>query len=615
MRCDYVVLPPGGPLLPAGRYDRAAVGPVAEALAAGLAAAFGDELTLYVLRQVEASVALPGGADPVTDRAAARRWGGGLAAAVTRAVHGDSGDGSNLVRFADQAEYTAGFLADLLAGTAWQHWYYGAFERCRLLPVGRAVAEVLAAEGPAAAQVLAALHRCGGLDAVLAVLPEPAGLAELLLGAASTVDGRRVVAAAAVRIAGELRLWAGAPVPLAEVAASCPPPAAVDWRSRTGLTAAVLDVLGQLRDRGALRPVAGPLQPPAGLDWLDPSALAAALARPPFTGRSEPAPPHRAEPRPTPRRRALLTALAAVIGAALPELRAAGPGDVAALRILAALVDEAPEWSGDPLATVTIRRIIDAWATAVPSVATAVPTRPSAVPAGPAAGPAAAASTEAGLAALLAAAAPAGPEPGWASPYAGILLLTRAVADVNLRRVLHRALDGDRPDAFQATVIEVASRLLGAPDSGPLDPAIAVFAGLPPEPPAPRVAELRHFWRRLPAAHAVAVERAVGETGTALRLDSGPPGTDAAADGPSLIAAFLLRAWARWLRGFEQSSAPYLVEQFLRRPGRIRCTPDAVEVTLEPRPLDVVLTNAGYTRSIEAVPWLDGRPLHVRLGG
>jgi hypothetical protein len=76
-----------------------------------------------------------------------------------------------------------------------------------------------------------------------------------------------------------------------------------------------------------------------------------------------------------------------------------------------------------------------------------------------------------------------------------------------------------------------------------------------------------------------------------------------------VMAAGLLRLWARWLRNFSGSSAPYLLEQFLHRPGTVFAGADEWRIALAPRPLDVVLEMAGYFDPLERVPWLGGRRL------
>jgi hypothetical protein len=82
-----------------------------------------------------------------------------------------------------------------------------------------------------------------------------------------------------------------------------------------------------------------------------------------------------------------------------------------------------------------------------------------------------------------------------------------------------------------------------------------------------------------------------------------------------LVANGVLRIWARWLGPFATSSTPYLLEQFIRRPGRLRIDDHSIVVEMEPRPLDVVLEMAGYLAEIEQVPRLNNRRVEFRIGG
>jgi hypothetical protein len=86
----------------------------------------------------------------------------------------------------------------------------------------------------------------------------------------------------------------------------------------------------------------------------------------------------------------------------------------------------------------------------------------------------------------------------------------------------------------------------------------------------------------------------------------------------ALLAASLLRLWARWLRNFSTSSIPYLLGQFIRRAGQMRPWPyptlrASLQFELEPRPLDLVLEMAGYLAPLESVPWLDGRIVEFEI--
>lgn len=90
----------------------------------------------------------------------------------------------------------------------------------------------------------------------------------------------------------------------------------------------------------------------------------------------------------------------------------------------------------------------------------------------------------------------------------------------------------------------------------------------------------------------------------------GVPDADLTLD---LTAAALLRLWAVWLKKLTGSSVPYLLENAVRRPGRVVRRGDKLEVWLEPAPLDVVLEMSGYLAELESVPWL-GRRVTFRLG-
>jgi hypothetical protein len=73
------------------------------------------------------------------------------------------------------------------------------------------------------------------------------------------------------------------------------------------------------------------------------------------------------------------------------------------------------------------------------------------------------------------------------------------------------------------------------------------------------------------------------------------------------IAWMVMRAWSRWLPGIAGASMEFLVGNCLQRSGRVRISPGAIAVELDPAPLDVVLEMAGYFGPITAIPWLDGR--------
>ncbi len=74
----------------------------------------------------------------------------------------------------------------------------------------------------------------------------------------------------------------------------------------------------------------------------------------------------------------------------------------------------------------------------------------------------------------------------------------------------------------------------------------------------------------------------------------------------TIVACLLLRVWSRWLRGFSASSVPFLIDNFVRRRGRLLARADELFVELERHPLDLIVEMAGYLFDVEHVPWLSG---------
>jgi hypothetical protein len=81
----------------------------------------------------------------------------------------------------------------------------------------------------------------------------------------------------------------------------------------------------------------------------------------------------------------------------------------------------------------------------------------------------------------------------------------------------------------------------------------------------------------------------------------------------TLSAIAGLRLWARWLPGISTSSVPYLLKNLIRRPGTIQVTEKAIQVRLQPGPIDIVLEMAGYLRKLESVPWLENRDVLFQI--
>lgn len=82
-----------------------------------------------------------------------------------------------------------------------------------------------------------------------------------------------------------------------------------------------------------------------------------------------------------------------------------------------------------------------------------------------------------------------------------------------------------------------------------------------------------------------------------------------------LVAQSLLRIWARWLRQFSSSSVKYLLDNFIRRRGKLSASHGELLVELERGPLDIVIEMAGYLDELERVPWLEHRRVRYVLRG
>jgi hypothetical protein len=97
-------------------------------------------------------------------------------------------------------------------------------------------------------------------------------------------------------------------------------------------------------------------------------------------------------------------------------------------------------------------------------------------------------------------------------------------------------------------------------------------------------------------------------------LDHGRLGLLAADLTVALTAIAILRVWSRWLRQFATSSIPYILENFIRRTGRLYTDDEGILVEMEPRPLDIVIEMAGYTAELERNAWFGKRRVQFRIG-
>ena len=623
LRCGYRVAGASGAVAgTAARLDRLAREAAPAAMADALDRALGDDPTVYVLREVRSELVLGGEAEP--DGRLARRWGDHLARSVLQAIAdaGRHGDSANLVRFDDEADHLARFLEDLLDGHAWDHWFHARFSALRGTDPGVAAGTVLLEHRQQAPAVLGLLARRGVLDRLLGLLDQPT----LRLLWRGDEDGRppddpetaRPVFLAALRLIDRLELWDGrrpdtARLWAAWLATGARPP---DWGDQTELEATLVDAFRLLADRGHLRPPPDPAEATfqarlelalGELDWLDGKRLRSLLVRLLATCRARrPLPPRPARRQATPRQRELLADLARLVRSGVPL--GDGPLDSAgaALRLYAALVADRPRWRDDPAARAVIERLLAAAA---------------GTGNGRAQDPVAALGPDgAALVAAIARSPSAVPEDAVVdTDCAGVFLLLRAAVDARLPRLAERL--GAPP--IEAVLLGLGLRWAGrgAVVRGRIDPGLALLTG-PGNPWA--LADLRAAWKAVGREqHRRWQSELVALPGLAEPPDEVELGALAGgrlrlthADRTLALGALgLLRVWGRWLRGFSGSSAAFLLDGFVRRPGQVARLGDDLLVRLEPRPLDVVLAIAGYTDELDLRPLNGTGRLRFQVGG
>jgi hypothetical protein len=612
--------------------DRVLGASLADAIDARLAALVGDAKEVVVIRDLNSRVAL-GRSDWSLDSRVLDRIGRASADAIV-SILGRPAAGDSVVRFADQAEFVGSFILEMLAGTAWDRWYYGAFHRYRQADAAATIAAVLDDNAPDVAAIFGWLERRGRLDAVLAVLGEErarelATLAAAHPGTAAAHDELAPLVAAAMALLDTLG-WAIAgdsvrAALLDEYLQTAPLPAA--WSERRSLTAWVWRFMRFVIDRPEAvgRPeTADPARARAllsgPLDWLDSAWFAAQLNE--LVRNQEPgvtASPAAGGVLTNAHERAL-ERLAELVRRG--ELRIAPHESRAAavVRLLAAVGAAAGDGGPDRALIAAVERVAAALRAAFesrlnperlvrtlhgrPSISRARVPGADALSAAldgvRAAGPAATALLEQLVTASH-------EEPAGSHTLAGgLFLLTRALLDVKLD-----ALADDFGMPFAALKCALAAWWLDL--RPPFDAAASLWVGAEhPDLTALRARSLADLQAALFAR--LHDQRAIDALPDAAVFDGdgGRPLADLPLS-PEVLAAvgrigwMLLRAWSRWLPGIGASGRPFLFANCLQRAGWVRTTAAEIALTLDPAPLDVVLEMAGYLRPIERVSWLDRR--------
>ena len=154
----------------------------------------------------------------------------------------------------------------------------------------------------------------------------------------------------------------------------------------------------------------------------------------------------------------------------------------------------------------------------------------------------------------------------------------------------------------------LAQHLLGKSIDNHLDPGVAVFAGLL----EPASASGSAFHSILSSAS----NEDRSELLESLQLAQVTP--EAASDWDATfnhLGNVLLQEFASRIRGFRKATPAFIVNNFLKQPGRIVIDDKQIHVTLRPSPFHVALHLSSIDEPIESVPWLDNRCLQFQLEG
>jgi hypothetical protein len=616
-----------------------------------LSKTFEVDNTVYVVRRVSARVAILSKHLDLESRIA-EQWGHRLCAAVVKSIAEQDRD--NVVRFENQAEFVARFLTDLVAGEAWNLWYYGAFHNCREMSIEDAILAVLEENRNWFWEILRRLRQSGILDVVLALLGQRGQKklwAEIVRGEAreESADAFRIFVLSAFRIVAALDLWSAEPPEETTVVSRylLTRPTAPQWHSSISLADAVADILRFLLIEGwASLPESlssdqisrFELTLDSTFDWLDKQHLTScvrAIFQPQVTLTSERVAVLR-PPGASPSHIRLLEDLRRLLREGSCRL---DPGDPAAhsnlLRLLAALSEDADSSSNAQVADV-LESIVEVWMMLRRIAgrsdglsylrggqleAILTQSRDSTRADG-----------RRHLQAVVQLGAPAialveellsqttratvrGPTVCLESQCAGLFLLVRALQDIRLTAVLREC----GFETIEPLLTGLALAIGGSASwiNETLDPGAALWAGIQSE----EMLSSLQFLDRLDLEQ---FEQVLRDLLAAQRLidpleafnpqgDYGPlPCSDESALLVKHTAAWVLRAWARWLPGLSNSSIPYLLRNFIRRPGTIEVGPLFLEIGLAAAPLDSILRMAGYLSDSPGAAWLGNRTIRFR---
>jgi len=621
---------------------------IADSCDQAFANVFEDDPTVYVLRRVSSRVAVLA-KQPTSDASLAEQWGRSLCKSVVRTIVRNDDD-DNLVRFDDQAQFVSNFLTRLTLGDAWDRWYFGAFHNYRGLPPEEIVISVLEENHEIVVQILGRLRQANSLDQVLGLLSQRGQrhLWEKVIRSApideQTVDAFRIFAQAAFGIADLLALWrANQPTESDLLEAYLrTKPVTPNWTNGTSLADAVSTLLRFMVDERLLNISSTPTDEEitelrellsSKFDWLDATHLfnsvLSIFKSPQFstTTRQFTLRPRQATPAQVRILEELLARLQSKnLNLAFDNSRV----HETLLRLIAAVSDSTD--AAAISATTGVLESVVMTALAIqrsdrPQKALRQLLRGEMPPGLTIDGDIALhlkSVVEAGDAAqrlvmeLVQGSLESSYEEGIQieSDCVGVFLLVRVIQDLRLIGKV-RECGGEPIQPLLAALAVVVFRDK-AWTNEVLEPGVAIWSGFDPTGEASLLASLESL-------NLDQLTTAIIETVLAQRLID-PPEALESTNGSSVgafseqtvvslshIVTLLLKAWAHWVPGLRNSSTNYLLDNFIRRSGKIIVNEQRITVELDRKPLDEILKLSGYLDDTPPVAWLQNRTVRYRF--
>jgi hypothetical protein len=635
------ILPSASLLVPA--LERIAHDQIGAVCDQAFAETFVGDPTVYVIRRVDFRVAVVSRPE-ILESLIATQWGRRLCAAVVESLRRE--DGGNVVSFENQADFISAFLTELTTGDAWSKWYFGAFDSYREFERGEASLAVLEDNREWFLETFRRLREKNSLEVVLSYLTveEQQRLWKGIAGSApeEPKEAFQVFIRSALDVLDALQLWSAERpsehVLLESYLATSPPTPL--WTNTGSLADAVADVIQFIISRHIESAIA-PLQVDqitrleklfsSRFDWLDVAHLlkrvllifqttTAMQGQKQFVLRPV---------APSTEQKRLLEQIVRLVRAGECQLDLRDDNPHANLVRLLVRLSQASDSSSVVSITTLLESIIAAWIAlrhradsrqilaalrhrSVLSVGGKVEqTSPGDIAAhlqvvGSSGEPAIALVEE------LLNKSKTSDECDFVvqTECAGLFLLVRAIQDVRLKTTLYESGFESLESLLTGLAICLGGDSVSRNDA--LEEGAALWAGI----------ESKDSIAKLELLHSLDCERfekSFDELLAAQRADT-PAGDLKSGDQLAAVPCSeavrsllqttsikLLHAWACWLPGFSNSSAPFLLEKFIRRSGAIGVSSTFLEVRLQHGPLDMVLQMAGYLEETPAAQWLGNR--------